>query len=82
MRGIGALLHFQACLVTYGGQFPQLEETLFLGVNQQPFIINYHLPIMGFESQRRAASSIKARRLNLSATESPGYYGEDKFVLN
>jgi len=45
------------------------RNKLFLGVNQQPSLINWQLPLMGFEPQWRGASSFKARRLNRSATE-------------
>ena len=61
----------QPCLVIYGGQFPQLEEHIVPGSEPAAFVSNWQLPLMGFEPQRRGASSFKARRLNHSATEAP-----------
>ena len=37
--------------------FHSWRNTLFLGVNQQPSVSNWQLPLMGFELQRRGASS-------------------------
>ena len=51
--------------------FHSWRNTLFLRVNQQPSVSNWQLPLMGFEPQRRGASSFKARRFNHSATEAP-----------
>ena len=51
--------------------FHSWRNKLFLGVNQQPFVTTWHLPLMRFEPQRRGASSFKERRLNNSATEDP-----------
>ena len=51
--------------------FYSWRNKLFLGMNQQPSVSNWQLPLMGFEPQRRGASSFKARRLNHSATEAP-----------
>ena len=56
--------------------FHSWRNKLFLGVNQQPSVSNRQLPLMGFEPQRRGASSFKARRLNHTATEAP------KLLLN
>ena len=47
------------------------RNKLFLGVNQQPSVSNWQLPLMGFEPQRRGARSFKARRLKHLATEAP-----------
>jgi len=51
--------------------FHSWRNTLFLGVNQQHSVSNWQQPLMGFEPQRRGASSFKARRLNHSAMEAP-----------
>ena len=51
--------------------FHSWRNKLFLGVNQQPSISNWQLPLMGFEPQGRGASSFKVRCRNHSATEAP-----------
>ena len=70
VKWIGALCHFSTIFgYVYGSQFPQLEEYIVRG--SEPSVSNWQLPLMGFEPQRRGASSFKARRLNHSAMEAP-----------
>ena len=54
--------------------FHSWRNKLFPGVNQQPSVGNWQLPLMGFEPQWRGASSFKARRLTHSATEAPYWF--------
>ena len=51
--------------------FNRWKNKLFKGVYRQPSVRNWQLPLIGFEPQRRGASSFKARRLNQSVTEAP-----------
>ena len=53
--------------------FLSWRKSLFLGVNKQPSVSNWQLPLMGFEpeQQRRGASSLKSRRLSHSAMAWP-----------
>ena len=47
--------------------FHSWRNKLLLRVNQQSSVINWQLPLMGFEPQQRGVISFKARRLNHSA---------------
>ena len=62
---------FQPYLLYMAVSFHSWRNKLFLGVNQQPSVSNWQLPLMGFEPQGRGASSFKGRRLTHSATEAP-----------
>ena len=77
VRWIGILRHFSTM---FGGQFPQLENNWFLGVNQQPSASSLQLPPMGFEPQLRGAKSFKARRINHSATEAHSALGSHNWL--
>ena len=51
--------------------FHSWRNTFFLVLNQQPSVSNWQQSLMGFEPQRKEASSFKAKRLNHAATEAP-----------